>query len=119
MLAKWGVEQIPGGYPASSIVHGSATTVVVMYLTSGTNVASAQFGWSLTAFDPPTTLQGMTAYSSVLYGTFTANAPPSAGSYYGWMLFYDTGGHCILAVPATSGQTMQNGTAITPLVTVT
>ncbi len=114
-LLYWGT----GGYPASSIVHGSAGNALVMYLTSGTNVASAQFGWSLTQYDPPTAFQALTIYNSTLYGTLNGNGPATAGSYYGWMMFYDTAGDCILAVPAATGQTEQNGTAITPLVTVT
>jgi hypothetical protein len=35
------------------------------------------------------------------------------------MIFYDSGGDAVFAAIATTGQTMQNGTAITPGVTAT
>lgn len=112
-LEYWGT----GAYPAS-IVH-SSTNALVAFLAAGTNVASCQFGYSATQVDLPASLQTGTIYSSQVYGSLSAVAPATIGSYYGWMLFYDAGGDCILAVVGTAGQTEQDGTAITPLITVT
>ena len=61
----------------------------------------------------------MTAFNSGLFGSFSANTLAAAGSYHGWMVFYDGGGNKLLAVIAASGQTQQNGVAITDPVTVT
>jgi hypothetical protein len=111
----WGT----GGYPNSAVAHGSVAAIATF--TTSSSVASASFGWSATQVDPPATLQAMTEYSGVplVYGSYSANMPASAGTWYGWMIFFDSGGDAAFAVIATAGQTMQSGTAITPAVTAT
>jgi hypothetical protein len=111
----WGT----GGYPNAPVAHGS--TGAIATFTTSSSVASASFGWSATQVDPPPTLQAMTLYNGnpLVYGSYSANMPASAGTWYGWMIFYDSTGDAIFAVIATAGQNMQNGTAITPAVTAT
>ena len=114
-LTYWGT----GGYPNAPVTHG--TTGAIATFTVSSSVASASFGWSATQVDPPATLQVMTLYNGnpLVYGYYSANMPASAGTWYGWMIFYDSGGDAVFAVIATAGQTMQNGTAITAAVTAT
>lgn len=111
----WGT----GGYPNAPVTHG--TTGAIATFTVSSSVAAASFGWSATQVDPPATLQAMTLYNGnpLVYGSYSANMPASAGTWYGWMIFYDSGGDAIFAVIATTGQTMQNGAAITAAVTAT
>jgi hypothetical protein len=111
----WGT----GGYPNAPVAHGS--TGAIATFTTSSSVASAGFGWSPTQVDPPATLQAMTLFNGnpLVYGSYSANMPASAGTWYGWMIFYDSTGDAIFAVIATAGQTMQNGTSITPVVTAT
>jgi len=111
----WGT----GGYPNTSVAHGSVGTIATF--TTSSSVASASFGWSATQVDPPAALQVMTEYNGVplVYGSYSANMPASAGAWYGWMIFYDSSGDAVFAVIATTGQTMQSGATITPGVTAT
>jgi len=111
----WGT----GGYPIAPVAHGS-TGAIATFCTSS-SVASASFGWSATQVDPPATLQAMTLFNGnpLVYGSYSANMPASAGTWYGWMIFYDSGGDAVFAVIASTTQTMQNGTAITAAVTAT
>jgi hypothetical protein len=110
----WGT----GGYPASSIAHGSTTTIVA-FIGNGGSITHAAFGWSLTQFDPPATLQAMTTFNAGLFGSFSAATPAAAGSYHGWMVFYDAIGNALLAVISAAGQAQQSGAAIMDPVTVT
>jgi hypothetical protein len=111
----WGT----GGYPNAPVTHG--TTGAIATFTVSSSVASASFGWSATQVDPPATFQSMTLYNGnpLVYGSYSGSMPASAGTWYGWMIFYDSGGDAVFAVIATTGQTMQNGAAITPGVTAT
>ena len=61
----------------------------------------------------------MTAFNSSLFGSFSANSPAAAGSYHGWMIFYDSGGNKVLAVIAAAGQAQQSGAAIMDPLTAT
>lgn len=106
-FADWG----SGGYP-QNFVHGASQAFVV-FLTSGTNIASLKYGYSLTPYDIPTTLNAGTSYSSTCYGTLSAVTPASAGTYYGWMLFYDASGDCIFAVVGAAGQAVSGASNLT------
>ena len=110
----WGT----GGYPTAPVAHGSTTTIVA-FIANGGGIVSAQFGWSATQVDPPGTMQAMTAFSSGVFGSFSANTPGVAGRWHGWMVFYDAGGNKVLAVVAAAGQAQQSGAAIMDPVTVT
>ena len=98
-LTYWGT----GGYPNAPVTHG--TTGAIANFTVSSSVASASFGWSATQVDPPATLQVMTLYNGnpLVYGSYSANMPASAGTWYGWMIFYDSGGDAVFAVIATTG----------------
>ncbi len=109
----WGT----GGYPASSIAHGSTTTIVA-FIDNGGSITHAAFGWSSTQFDPPAALQPMTTFNTGLFGSFSAATPAAAGSYHGWMVFYDAVGDALLVAVSAAGQTQQNGVAIMEPVTV-
>jgi hypothetical protein len=113
-LTCWGT----GGYPTAAVAHGS-TTVIVAFVTNAGSIASASFGWSATQYDPPASLQPMTAFNPGLFGSFSAATPAAAGSYHGWMVFYDASGNALRVVVSDPSQHQQGGAAVMDPVTVT